>query len=105
MPAARPARGGGRWVDVAPERLDGFLRRFGERHGALTVTPSTSTVLVTAADGSEAECHVPFPPLTVDETAAYGGLVAHALTDRTVGVVLVRRGGFAAGVFEGEALL
>ena len=105
MPAARPARGGGRWVDVVPERLEAFLARFADRHGALSVQPAATTVLVTAADGSEAECQVPFPPLAVDEDAPYAGLVAHATAERTVGVVLVRRGGFAAGVFVGKTMV
>ena len=31
-------------------------------------------------------------------------LIAHALAERIVGVLMVRRGGFAAGVFEGDRL-
>jgi hypothetical protein len=104
-PAARPARGGGRWVDVAPERLDRFLAGFAERHGDVRVDATADVVRVVAADGAVAECAVPFGPLEVDPAAAYGGLVAHALRDRRVGVLLVRRGGFAVGVFDGARLL
>jgi hypothetical protein len=43
--------------------------------------------------------------LPVAREAAYGGLVAHACADRRVGVLLVRLGGHAAGVFEGTRLL
>jgi Actinobacteria/chloroflexi VLRF1 release factor len=42
---------------------------------------------------------VPFPPLVEDD------LVAHALRDRRVGVLLVRLGGHAAGIFAGTALV
>lgn len=104
MPAARPARGGGRWVSVEPERLDGFLTRFADRHGDLVVTSSPATVTLAAADASQAECVVPFPPLVVDRSAPFDGLIVHALASRRVGVVLARRGGFAAGVFDGTAL-
>jgi hypothetical protein len=41
----------------------------------------------------------------VDESLPYGGLVAHAMRDRTVGVIVVRRGGYAAGIFEGRTLV
>jgi hypothetical protein len=51
---------------------------------------------------------VPFPPADGfngggDEAAA--AVAGHAAADRLIGVVLVRRGGHAAGVFRGAALL
>src|SRR4051794_29761237 len=103
-PAARPDAGGGRWVDITAERLQRFLDGFGERHGEVSVTASPEQVCLAAADEATADCEVPFPPLAVDASAAYGGLVAHVLRDRRVGVLLVRRGGFAAGVFDGVRL-
>jgi len=69
------------------------------------VSATSEAVRLVAADGATAECEVPFPPLDVDGSAAYAGLVAHALRQRRVGVMLVRRGGFAAGVFEGSRLV
>jgi hypothetical protein len=99
-----PAEGGGRWVFVPPERLDGWLARFADRHGSVTVAPAPDAVLVTASDGAVAECAVPFPPMVVSEGLPYGGLGAHALVDRQVGVLLVRLGGHAAGVFDGPRL-
>ncbi|RJL36084.1 acVLRF1 family peptidyl-tRNA hydrolase [Bailinhaonella thermotolerans] len=95
----RPAAGGGYWIDVAPERLRRWLDGFAERHGAVTRETGPDVVRLTAADGAVAECHVPFPPLTG------GDLVAHALADRRAGVLLVRLGGYAAGVFEGTRLV
>ena len=103
--ASRPARGGGRWVDVSAERVERFLAGFAERHGQPDVDPAPDVVRVTAADGALAECEVPFPPLDVDTGAAYGGLGVHARRDRQVGVLLVRRGGFAAGIFDGVRLV
>ena len=58
-------------------------------------------VTVRAADGSIADCHVPFPPLPVTATGTGAELAAHAAADRTVAVLLVRLGGYAAGVFRG----
>lgn len=93
-----------RRVVVDAERLEGFLHRIGKRHGELTWVATPLAVSITAADATTAECRVPFPPLAVVPTAAFGGLVDHVLRTRTVGVMLVRRGGFAAGVFEGTRL-
>jgi Actinobacteria/chloroflexi VLRF1 release factor len=102
----------GRWVSVAPERLAGWLDRFADRHGGVAKSVvEPAVVAVTARDGAVAECRVPFPPLgrdptdPTDPTDPYGGLVAHALVDRRVGVLLVRLGGHAAGVFAGDRLL
>ena len=67
------------------------------------------TVTFTAADGAAAECHPPFPPLRRaggqddgDPRAAAEAIVAHAVADRTIGVLLVRLGGYAVGVFAGS---
>jgi len=125
------ASGGARWVDVAPERFPGWVASFARRHGAdsedqsLTVAMSGDTVIVAAPDGAIAECHPPFPPLADNskkrpaaETAGEAGrpaeaaeaaeaagvaeaVAAHARRPRTVGVLLVRLGGYAAGVFTG----
>jgi hypothetical protein len=101
------AGAGARWLDVAPERLPGWLESFGTRHGGAVAESGPSgdaaVVVFRAADGAEAQCHVPFPPLP----AGGGGpgasqIAAHASADRTVGVLLVRLGGYAAGVFTGE---
>jgi hypothetical protein len=87
-------------VTVSPERLAGWLDRFALAHGPTTSTVDASVVTVTAADGAVAECRVPFPPLGRD-----ADLVAHALRERRVAVLLVRLGGYAAGVFDGETLV
>ena len=93
-----PAAGGGRWVTTSPERLQRWLDGFAVRHGAVTRTFDETCVRLEAEDGAVAEVEVPFPPLT-------GGLVEHALRDRRVGVLLVRLGGSACGVFDGPRLV
>jgi hypothetical protein len=117
----------GRWIEVGPERLAGWLGSFAQRHGQVTaeaagsegsgpggsggVVPPRQTLSVVtfrAEDGAVAQCHVPFPPLPAvgpDGPAADWAerIRAHANADRTVGVLLVRLGGYAAGVFTGPA--
>ncbi|TMC50153.1 MAG: hypothetical protein E6J14_04685 [Chloroflexi bacterium] len=90
---------------VPAERLDLWLAGFAERHGSLQWTATPEQVVVTGADGCTAECEVPFPPLAPDEGAPFAGLVAHACAERSVGVVLVRLGGYAVGVFRRSQLV
>jgi len=92
-------------VSVAPERLAQWLDGFAERHGDTRWSAEADRVRVSAGDGALAELVVPFPPLRVDGEAPFGGVVAHACAERTAGVLLVRLGGFACGVFEGTQLL
>jgi hypothetical protein len=115
----------GKWLDVSAERLPGWIASFSVRHGvsgageaageALAVALVDGHVSFTAPDGSVAQCHPPFPPagglaaliegavpLDVEDPAAIAeALAAHARRPRTVGVLLVRLGGYAAGVFTG----
>jgi hypothetical protein len=100
-----PAAGGGRWVDVPPERLVSWIVTFTQRHGEGSVTRDEAgvTVTFTAADGAAAECHPPFPPLRwTGQGDPAETMLAHAIADRTVGVLLVRLGGYAVGVFAGS---
>jgi len=116
-----------RWVEVDPGRIEGWLDSFAARHGGGSWgvvppgqhrggswgvgppgqhrggSPETGPelVTVTAADGSVAECHPPFPPLPAGSKGTGAELAAHAAAPRTVGVLLVRLGGYAAGVFTG----
>jgi len=93
-------------VEVPPERLVSWIVTFTERHGgplAVSYAQPAATVTFTATDGAVAECHVPFPPLPTgpEARAAAAAIAAHAAADRTVGVLLVRLGGYAVGVFSG----
>jgi hypothetical protein len=113
--------GAARELKVAPERLERWLANFIARHHpepdpaeqgspwssaqGFRYDATAEVVTVLAPDGARAECHVPFPPMVVDDSLPYGGLVEHARTDRRVGVVLVRLGGYAAGVFDGRRLV
>ena len=101
-------------MEVPPERLVSWIVAFAQRHGGAGPVMRDATgaaVTFTAADGATAECHPPFPPALPgdgphpvgDEVRAAGEvLAAHAAADRTVGVLLVRLGGYAVGVFAGS---
>jgi Actinobacteria/chloroflexi VLRF1 release factor len=103
-----PAAGGGRWVDVQPSRFPAWIDEFHRRHGDAghPATDATGAVVaVRAADGAVAECHPPFPPVGDGRTTGDTWpetMAAHALADRTVGVLLARLGGYAVGVFTGS---
>jgi hypothetical protein len=104
-----PAAGGGRWVEVPPERLVSWIATFGRRHDGISLVADDEgggSLTFTAADGAIAECHPPFPPIRTAGGRGVEGaaeaMVAHAVANRTVGVLLVRLGGYAAGVFAGS---
>jgi Actinobacteria/chloroflexi VLRF1 release factor len=105
-----PASGGGRWVEVPPERFLTWVDTFARRHGPVTHSDDSASVTFAAADGATAQSYPPFPPLpplppgggTPNARGAAEAIVAHAQADRVVGVLLVRLGGYAAGVFAGS---
>ncbi|BCJ50914.1 hypothetical protein Asp14428_23890 [Actinoplanes sp. NBRC 14428] len=96
--SARPAAGGGRWVDVPPERLTRWVENFGSRHGGHTI----QGLMLTGTDGATAEV---FAPPGVPEVDDLDGLRDRAMTPRRIGLLLVRKGAVAAGVAEGATLV
>ena len=99
---------GARWVEVPPERLVRWVAAFAARHGPTVAEPGPEAVVLRAEDGAVAACHPPFPPWPqprdgAGDPARQAELIAaHAAAARTVGVLLVRLGGYAAGVFTGD---
>jgi peptide subunit release factor 1 (eRF1) len=93
--------------EVPPERLGRWLERWAEANGPVRGTELRAG-RVTFHGATVAECDPPFPPLaeTGDrEGFAPAPLLEHAGRDRVVGVLLVRLGGHAAGVFSGRRLV
>lgn len=99
---------GPRWVDVPPERLVRWVDAFAARHGPTVAEPGPGVVVLRASGGAAAACHPPFPPLPQpgegrqDPARQAELMAAHAAADRIVGVLLVRLGGHAVGVFTGN---
>ena len=75
--------------------------------GRLLITAGDGAVAFTAPDGAVAWCHPPFgesfalPPGLAEPDEIAAMIAAHARVPRAVGVLLVRLGGYAAGVFAG----
>ena len=104
MTRPRPAAGGGRRLGVAPERLGKWLDGVADRHGAFTdVVLDDGAVRVTCADTTTVTLRAPFdwtpgPALLTSFTAA-------AREPHRAAVLLVRRGRWAVGVFDGADLV
>ncbi len=94
-----------RRVSVAFRRVSKWLDGFADRHGGLSTAAFADKVVVTAADGSVAWIKVPFLPWESDSPRPLTSLQLHLNRPRRVGVLLVRRGGYAAGVFDGTELV
>jgi hypothetical protein len=100
----RPAAGGGRRLGVAPERLGKWLDGVADRHGPFTdVVLADGVVKVTCADSTTLALRAPFdwtpgPALLTSFTAA-------AREPHRAAVLLVRRGRWAVGVFDGSDLV
>jgi hypothetical protein len=100
----RPAAGGGRRLGVAPERLGRWLDGVGERHGAFTeVSTADGVVHVTCADSTTLSLRAPFD--WDPEPTLLTGFTVAARRPRRAAVLLVRRGRWAVGVFDGSDLI
>ena len=94
----RTAAGGGKWVDVAPERLPRWLENFARRHGAYREEGLT----LIAEDGASAAWQAPPGALPV---ATIAELIAAAQAPRRLGLLLARKGAVAVGVADGPELI
>ena len=102
----------GRRIEVDAVRLPRWVAGFEERHGTASArfTSGVDALVLAAADGSVAECWVPFPPLgpaSEDGSAvdAAEAVREHALVPRPALALLVRRGGYACAVLDGDRVV
>ncbi len=102
MAKARQVAGGGRAVEVPPDRLAGWYDRFASRNeGVRATVVSPEFVQVRAGNGVSATATVPFGPLPVTGTfdgLAVDAFVAHVLVPRRIALLLVRLGGHSVGI-------
>lgn len=100
----REVAGGGRAVEVGPDRLGGWFDRFVAGHdGARRTVLAVDRVRVEAGDGATATVAVPFGGLQAADTGQWPGLaiaalIAHLARPRRIGLVLVRLGGHSVGI-------
>lgn len=113
MRASQDQTAAGRWIEVPGERIVRWASSFADRHGGALTHLTPESVTLAGADGATARCHPPFPPVpglvvpgppAGEQAVAWAAMrmAEHAAAPRTVGVLLVRLGGFAAGVFQGS---
>jgi hypothetical protein len=91
-----------RTVAVPFDRLVGWISRYGDRHPGTRWDYRPEGVAAGSPDGSSASFEVPFPPLT-DRSPE--GLSSHLARPRQLGVVIVRKGGFAVARVVGDQIV
>lgn len=93
----QPAAGGGRWVEISPQRLAGWLDGFYQRHdGAIE-----EGLLLRAANGDTARLT---PPPGMPAPGNIDQFLTELKLPRRLGVLLARRGAVAVGVATGTKL-
>jgi hypothetical protein len=93
--------------EVPPERLGRWLDRWAQAHPPVRTAVGRERVVFLGADGARLEADPPFGGLEPSEHEGFapGPLLDHVARERVVGVLLVRLGGHAAGVFAGRRLV
>jgi hypothetical protein len=98
-----------RLLEVGPQRLVRWVEGFAERHGSVAVMVTAESVELRADDGALAVLDVPWPPWHPPPgggaSFVAGVLARHAAAPRTLGLLLVRRGGWALGTCRDGTLL
>lgn len=104
MSRPRPAAGGGRRLGVAPERLGRWLDGVADRHGRFDdVVLDGDGVRISCADTTTVTLHAPFA--WTPGPALLSSVTAAVRAPHRAAVLLVRRGRWAVGVFDGTDLV
>lgn len=90
-------------VRVPPERLQRWVDNFVAGHGETSLRVEDGALAGLAADGSTFTAHAPFGR-TLGEASA-SALVELCLPPQRWGVLLVRKGGYAVALLEGDRLV
>jgi hypothetical protein len=95
--------------EIPPDRLARWLDRWADEHGPVESTEIRPGRVTFTGAGGALDADPPFPPLA-GATGIRDGfdpqpLLDHAARERVIGVILVRLGGHAAGVFSGRRLV
>lgn len=83
------------------ERVEGWIARYDARHPGSRWSVESDTVTVSSPDTSGASFAVPFPPLAAPDLP---GLLFHLYRPWRLGVMVVRRGGFAVASVHGATV-
>ncbi|MFJ4266938.1 Vms1/Ankzf1 family peptidyl-tRNA hydrolase [Paenarthrobacter nicotinovorans] len=107
-PASAPRLpGGSRTTVVSATRLHGWVERFTASHGTVAQDLDDGGLLLRAADGAKALLRAPWP---ADGRPGRGStelerLASLANQERALGVLLVRKGGYALAAASGPTIL
>ncbi|WFE29618.1 acVLRF1 family peptidyl-tRNA hydrolase [Solwaraspora sp. WMMD791] len=99
MRGARPAAGGGRWVEISPERIRGWLDGFYGRHDGASEDGLT---LTGASNGDTATL---LPPPGIEGVTDVDGLLTALIRPPRIGLLLARKGAVAVGVVDGTVVV
>jgi hypothetical protein len=94
----RPAAGGGRWVEISPERLRGWIDGFYARHDGAT---EAGLVLTSATNADTATLH---PPPGLSDVTDVDALLSGLLTPPRIAILLARKGAAAVGIVDGTTV-
>lgn len=96
---ARPAAGGGRWVEISPERMRGWLDGFYGRHDGAA---ERGLVLTGNSNGDTATLH---PPPGLEHAADVDSLLTALARPPRLALLLARKGAVAAGIADGTTIV
>ena len=94
-----------RTVEVTPDRVDRWVAGFAERHGKTQISSDGGKLLLAAADGCTAALATAFCWQPDDARLPLEDFLSHVKSRRLLGLVLVRLGGYAAGLVDGTELV
>jgi hypothetical protein len=95
---ARPAAGGGRWVEISPPRLRGWLDGFYGRHDGAT---EQGLVLTGVTNGDTATL---YPPPGLDDATDVDALLAGLVRPPRIAMLLARKGAVGAAIVDGTTV-
>ncbi|MFC6019351.1 acVLRF1 family peptidyl-tRNA hydrolase [Plantactinospora solaniradicis] len=98
MVKARPAAGGGRWVEISPDRIHGWIDGFYGRHDGAT---EQGLLLTGLSNGDTATLH---PPPGLADVEDVDTLLARVVRPPRIAVLLARKGAVAVGVADGTTI-
>jgi hypothetical protein len=96
----QPAAGGGRWAEISPGRLAGWLDGFYQRHDGAVETG----LLLSAANGDTAELQLP-PGVPAQPEMNIDKFLAAIKEPRRLGLLLARKGAVATAITNGGEIV
>ena len=95
----RPAAGGGRWVEISPDRIRGWLDGFyGRHHGA-----TEQGLILTGTSNGDTATLSPPPGLSAVENI--DALLSALIRPPRIALLLARKGAVAVGIVDGTTIV